>query len=88
MSTSATPTRTELTVPSDWPGAVRAGVEWVALGWLSVVIPTLLVALIVTPSVQYSTVSSLASGTNLWLLGLGARAIPKLMAPYLCRCWG
>lgn len=71
MSTSATPTRTELTVPSDWPGAVRAGVEWVALGWVSVVIPTLLVALIVTPSVQYSTVSSLASGTNLWLLGLG-----------------
>lgn len=61
-------------VPTDWPFALRAGIESVLAGWLLVVIPTLAV-FAATSSLDAAAALSLGGvariGTGLWSLGFG-----------------
>lgn len=61
-------------VPEDWPWALRAGIECVALGWLVVVVPTVAVYLATSSldaAAALSITTAASQGTGLWLLGLG-----------------
>lgn len=66
-------------VPSDWPWALRAGLEPTLLGWAAVVAPTLLVYL-TSSAWDAAAVLSLGGavrvGTALWSLGLGGALSP------------
>lgn len=61
-------------VPTDWPFAVRAGVESVLAGWLLVVVPTLAVYVSTSSmdaAAALSVGAAVRAGTALWALGLG-----------------
>ncbi|RAX22411.1 MULTISPECIES: DUF6350 family protein [unclassified Actinomyces] len=62
------------TLPADWPLAVRAGVEAVALGWGVVVLPTLVLYLVDSSRDAAAALTLggvLRTGTGIWSLGFG-----------------